>query len=218
MNDVSMRPEFVIANVLPGKLNALVKNLMRLTGIEDPVKVVDSINRSEWKLTKVVEAVTVFLKFVGKVSIKVTKPINLDEFFSGRDGLRIDGDFKELFVATDATFTPKEYFLTKYIITKDALDSEARTELPPDHVFEAEDFSLLLATMLYRQWEGTSGYLITNGYANVFYVRSKNKKKIFIVYVFYGSVGWSSVDKTWNVSLWSLNDNWWRAENVFFFP
>ncbi len=42
--------EFVIAEVLPGKLNALVKNLMKATGIADPNEVVRSINAGEWNI------------------------------------------------------------------------------------------------------------------------------------------------------------------------
>ena len=39
---------FVISDVLPGKLNALVKNLMRLTDTEDPNEAVRRINSGEW--------------------------------------------------------------------------------------------------------------------------------------------------------------------------
>ncbi len=42
--------EFVIAEVMPGKLNALVKNLMKATGITDPNEVVRSINAGEWNI------------------------------------------------------------------------------------------------------------------------------------------------------------------------
>lgn len=43
--------EFVIANVLPGKLNALVKNLMSQMGIEDSNEAVRRINSGEWIVT-----------------------------------------------------------------------------------------------------------------------------------------------------------------------
>lgn len=42
--------EFVIAEVMPGRLNALVKNLMKATGISDPNEVVRSINAGEWNI------------------------------------------------------------------------------------------------------------------------------------------------------------------------
>jgi hypothetical protein len=44
--------EFIIANVLPGKLNALVKNIMQQTGAEDPNEAVRLVNSGEWVVTK----------------------------------------------------------------------------------------------------------------------------------------------------------------------
>jgi hypothetical protein len=47
---------FAIANVLPGKLNALVKNIMRQTGVEDPNEAVRLINSGEWIIQKLTRA------------------------------------------------------------------------------------------------------------------------------------------------------------------
>jgi len=44
--------EFAIANVLPGKLNALVKNVMLQTGETDPSEAVRLVNSGEWVLSK----------------------------------------------------------------------------------------------------------------------------------------------------------------------
>lgn len=43
---------FAIANVLPGKLNALVKNIMIQTGTNDPNEAVRLVNSGEWLLNK----------------------------------------------------------------------------------------------------------------------------------------------------------------------
>lgn len=48
--------EFAIADVTPGKLNALVKNLMKATGIHDPNEAVRAINAGEWNLIPVTSA------------------------------------------------------------------------------------------------------------------------------------------------------------------
>jgi len=42
---------FVISDVLPGKLNALVKNIMKQTGVDDPNEAVRLVNSGEWTLT-----------------------------------------------------------------------------------------------------------------------------------------------------------------------
>lgn len=47
-----MRTEFAIAEVMPGKLNALVKNIMRQTGETNPDEAVRLINSGEWIVSK----------------------------------------------------------------------------------------------------------------------------------------------------------------------
>jgi len=47
-----MSDRFAIAQVLPGKLNALVKTIMRQTGENDPNEAVRLINSGEWGVTK----------------------------------------------------------------------------------------------------------------------------------------------------------------------
>ena len=47
-----MSAEFAIAEVMPGKLNALVKNIMRQTGETDPNEGTRLVNRGEWGVTK----------------------------------------------------------------------------------------------------------------------------------------------------------------------
>ena len=44
--------EFVIAEVLPGKLNTLVKNIIKQTGETDPNKAVELVNSGRWLITK----------------------------------------------------------------------------------------------------------------------------------------------------------------------
>jgi len=40
--------DFVVADITLGKLNALVKNLLRETGIADPGKMIESVNEGRW--------------------------------------------------------------------------------------------------------------------------------------------------------------------------
>lgn len=47
-----MSKEFAIADVMPGKLNALVKNIMQQTGTGDPNEAVRLVNSGEWILSK----------------------------------------------------------------------------------------------------------------------------------------------------------------------
>lgn len=45
-------PDFAIAEVMPGQLNALVKNIMRQTGTDDVNEAVKLVNSGEWIITK----------------------------------------------------------------------------------------------------------------------------------------------------------------------
>lgn len=49
---MSEKSEFVIAKVLPGTLNALVKNIMKQTGTNDPNEAVRLVNSGEWIVSK----------------------------------------------------------------------------------------------------------------------------------------------------------------------
>ena len=49
---MSEKNDFAIAEVMPGKLNALVKNIMRQTGVKDPNEAVRLINSGEWAIFK----------------------------------------------------------------------------------------------------------------------------------------------------------------------
>lgn len=60
--------EFVIANVTPGKLNALVKNIMWNMDINDPSEAVRRINAGEWLVKKP----TLFRKEKGLIRFSVT--------------------------------------------------------------------------------------------------------------------------------------------------
>lgn len=53
-NDFDTDPDFrfAISKVFPGDLNALVKNLMRVTGVTDPNEAVRQVNAGEWELVR----------------------------------------------------------------------------------------------------------------------------------------------------------------------
>jgi hypothetical protein len=46
------KPEFVTAEVYPGKLNSLVKNIMKQTGVDDPNEAVRLVNSGEWIVSR----------------------------------------------------------------------------------------------------------------------------------------------------------------------
>ncbi len=82
------------------------------------------------------------------------------------------------------------------IITE--LGGEARAETALAHLFH----------LLSLQPNGGSGTLLTNGYANIFYVRDE-RKNLWAVYAF-----WSAADGGWNVFVFSIeHPNEWSVGN-----
>ncbi|MBP6975318.1 MAG: hypothetical protein KBB51_00650, partial [Candidatus Moranbacteria bacterium] len=57
-----------------------------------------------------------------------------------------------------------------------------------------------IAGLIEAQPGGKSGFLLNNGYANIFYVEGKNGE------VFAVRVGWRSVDREWSVGGWGLGE------------
>ncbi len=174
------------------------------------VDIADAFLRGEYVLTKVAQAVEKFLSFVAKITIDVTALVDSAEFFRTSEGLWVDDSFQRLFVDKDAK-SAGQVTLSKYKIKKIAYDSQIMKELPEDHMFEAGEFCQIIASMLTKQWGGKDGDLINNGHANVFYVRSKDMKQVFVV-----RVHWSSAYRRWLVRVWGLDVGQWRPGYVVF--
>jgi len=72
-----------------------------------------------------------------------------------------------------------------------ANDTGIGGELPLGYVFEdVETFLVHLATLIACQWDGKSGILLNNGYANIFYVKMKCEVFAVDVYWFTDCRGW----------------------------
>ncbi len=77
-----MVTEFAIAEVTPGRLNALVKNIMQQTGATDPNEAVRLVNSGEWIVSKLVRQWRVGED--GVIYFSVTSDGTLGEKWIGR--------------------------------------------------------------------------------------------------------------------------------------
>ena len=81
-------------------------------------------------------------------------------------------------------------------------ESDIRKELPETHLSTLED----IAGLIEAQPDGSPGFLLNNGYANIFYVEGKNGE------VFAVAVRWRSVRRRWYVDDWELDEHgYWCA-------
>jgi hypothetical protein len=172
-----MSDGFVTARVYPGDMNALVKNMMKAMGVTDPNDAVSSFNRGEWQLVKSARAVTLaLLTTVGTVSVATT-----DKTFVAKEKFVIshkaDAKVKIFYLGNNF----KSWFLGKveqpivgsdlrvHRLVKNSVDTPIITELGGEAKVETtltEMFSLME-----KQGDGQAGDLLTNSYANIFYIR-----------------------------------------------
>ncbi len=166
--------------------------------------------RGEYTLTLIAKAVGTLLQVVGKVAVALKGKLVSSEFFTTRDGIFVVNSFQELFVGDDNS-TVDSFVLSKCLLTMSACDSNIRKELPENHVFTSSEFCQVIASMITSQWDGKEGDLLSNGYANIFYVQDKNKKRVFTVLV-----RWNSDDREFCVRVWGLGGRGWRAGRAVF--
>ena len=114
-----MSTEFAIADVLPGKLNALVKNLMRQTGETDPNEAVRLVNSGEWVISKPTRS---WREEDGVIYFSVTSDGTTGEDWIKRlegNGFRVGDCAKQVLRSPD--FKPTNGVTTKVAVLKGML-------------------------------------------------------------------------------------------------
>lgn len=200
-----MSTESAIAEVMPGKLNALVKNIMRQTGETDANEAVRLINSGEWVLTKVAQAIKNILESVGTIVVSATTGtfIAREKFVVGTDRKtrvkinHISNDFTEWFLSGGGKIEDPigEQTLRYQALKQSSIDSPIIAELGGEPKVETtltEVFSLME-----KQPNGEEGVLLNNGWANIFYVRDKNNILRTMHMYWYGG---------WNAHAYSVED------------
>lgn len=140
-----------------------------------------------------------------------TKPFSASEFYQTGPGLYIWDSFRDrLDVETRTVLecAPARPYVAS-TLKADAYDKDIRKELPDEHLSTLED----IAGFIEAQPEGKQGFLLNNGYANIFYVEGKNGE------VFAVSVYWLSDNRRWHVLAWDLDEaGGWGAGDLVFCP
>lgn len=130
-----------------------------------------------------------------------------EEFFKDGKGLYVWNNFIENIVKKAKT-TEANYdlgYLGSFDLIKDSTDAEIEVSLPKKHLFSETEVCAIVATLITKQAKGQKGVLQNNGYANLFYTRSR------VVYVGRGGSGWSVRD-------WDRGDFEWFAGRRVFSP
>ncbi|MFZ2299678.1 MAG: hypothetical protein WAW00_00915 [Candidatus Moraniibacteriota bacterium] len=150
-------------------------------------------------------AETRLLKPVGKSTVPArTKPFNAVAFYQIGTGLYVYETFAErldLSARQIVDSAPARPYVAS-LLKANAYDKDICKELPESHLSTLED----IASLIEAQPKGKSGFLLNNGYANIFYVEGKNGE------VFAVRVSWDSDYREWLVSGWRLDGTgFWGA-------
>lgn len=170
-----MNDGFVTARVYPGDTNALVKNIMKQIGIDDPNEAVRRVNAGEWVLTQVAKAVEALLVVVGTVSLTATTEklvvgekfvVNVDNSAEVRI-VWVGDDLKDWFWGiVEAPFAGGELLIQKF--ARASLDGPMITEL--GGVLKARTSFGEMFALMKKQGKGQEGKLLTNGWTTIFYI------------------------------------------------
>ncbi len=137
-----------------------------------------------------------------------SKTFNPHEYYQNRKGLYVwDGFINNILSVAKEMEKVSARECTSHNLVKASNDAEIRDELPESHVWEdASEFCGHLAGMIDCQPKGKEGNLLSNGYANLFYVRGKNVE-VFAVYVF-----WYDDVRDWSLNAYLLDADRWSAD------
>lgn len=154
------------------------------------------------------KAVAVLALIATATASAVTERMDPNDFFQDCPGLYIFDDFKIRVLPALRPFdsAPKADFSVSRL-KQAANDTKIRKELSENHLAEWYH----IATLITQQKNGEEGVLLTNGYANIFYMLGVNGE------VFAVSVRWLSHVREWRVRAWQLGGRgrWFADYQVF---
>lgn len=160
-----------------------------------------------WKeiLSEVKVLTLEFLTLVEEGIIVASTTLRIKDFFRHRSGtpkLYIQDNFKN-WILDNAPETIEfgGETLSKFKLTKNMYDSEICKELGDPEPFTVSELLGTLKSLIGKQSRGEDGILLTNGYANIFYVKLEDGRTV-AVHAF-----WDSADAEWNLYAWGVR--WW---------
>ncbi|QQS15763.1 MAG: hypothetical protein IPK84_00125 [Candidatus Moraniibacteriota bacterium] len=156
-------------------------------------------------------AETRLLKPVGKSTVPVrTNPFNAEKFYQTGTGLYVYGMFPgrlNLSFRQTVDSAPERPYVA-LLLKENAYDRNIRKKLPDMHLSTLED----IAGLIEAQPGGKPGFLLNNGYANIFYVEENSE--VFVV-----DVGWKFDRCEWGVDGWKLGEaGRWRVDTQVLCP
>jgi hypothetical protein len=100
--------------------------------------------------------------------------------------------------------------LLKTQLTEYMYDSAILKELGQPNPFTVGEFAAIIRDLLTKQPNGEDGTFLTNGYANIFYVKLDDGRVVAV------DVRWRSDSREWRLSAYDLADGGWHDGDCVF--
>lgn len=140
-----------------------------------------------------------------KIEVKVPKKYSPQEFFINRTGLYVWSGFSENILPKAKAVVLNNFALSSFDLTERLSDKKIESELIKKHLFTETHVCAIIAGLIEKQSKGQKGILLNNGYANLFYTKSRVVR-----------VRWH--DGEWRVYAWLRGDGTWYAGKRVFSP
>jgi hypothetical protein len=182
-----MKTEFVSKDYTAGQLNAMVKKLIEQVGKKGP----DLLLQGKLKIEAIKVSILNWIETT-KTSATTEKFVAKEKFVKDSKEVKFYGIwdiFTEWFLSDDGKIEDPigSQELRYGNLTKDSVDRPIIEELGGEA--KAETTLSELYDLLKKQAKGEEGDLLTNGYANIFYI--KNTEDVLrAVYVLWDGDGW----------------------------
>jgi len=196
-----MKTEFVSKDYTAGQLNAMVKKLIEQVGKKGP----DLLLQGKLKIEAIKVSILNWIETT-KTSATTEKFVAKEKFVKDSKEVKFYGiwnNFTEWFLSDDGKIEDPigSQELRYGNLTKDSVDRPIIEELGGEA--KAETTLSELYDLLKKQAKGEEGDLLTNGYANIFYI--KNTEDVLrAVHVYWHNAGWyvsaSSVESSYGWS------------------
>lgn len=114
------------------------------------------------------------LKSVKDSEIKLLEKHDPKEFFKERTGLWIWSSFiNNVVEKAKSTKSGATFKISSFDLVESATDEEIEKDFPKKHLFTETEVCAIIASLIEKQSKGEAGTLLNNGYANLFYTKSR---------------------------------------------
>jgi len=218
--EVSMKKSVMVSGMNFGTefLNSLYKEVIRLGGNEEQIFTALKTNsKTIPEIAKLIVGTSKlalqYLRLIADGITIVTQPFKKDSFFTKNGPVKLyfwDTFTNWILKAIPNEIPAFEGILSQTELTKSMNDSEILNELNNPKPFTIPEFVAILRDLLTKQVNGESGRLLTNGYANIFYVQLADGR-VVVVYA-----SWVALGRGWYLHANGVGDDRWNDGNRVF--